>query len=137
MSLVTIGDQQLAVVDRPIEGKLFLQGSPGTGKSTAAVSRLLHIADSDVPADSILVTAPQRTLARPYYEALRSPELAAGGEVTVVSDGALARRMLDLFWPLISEAAGFAHPHRGSVFLTLETAQDFMARVLRPLLAEG
>jgi hypothetical protein len=51
--------------------------------------------------------------------------------------GGLARRMVDLFWPLAAETAGFAHPDQPPVFLTLETAQYYMARILRPLLEEG
>ena len=45
--------------------------------------------------------------------------------------------MVDLFWPLAAEAAGFAQPDQPPVFLTLETAQYYMARILRPLLDQG
>ncbi len=45
--------------------------------------------------------------------------------------------MVDLFWPLIVKEAGFAHPQRPPTFLTLETAQYYVARVLDPLLDEG
>jgi len=51
--------------------------------------------------------------------------------------GGLARRMLDLFWPLAADAAGFAHPEQPPVFLTLETAQYYMARIVRPHLEQG
>jgi hypothetical protein len=51
--------------------------------------------------------------------------------------GGLARRMVDLFWPLAADAAGFAHPNQPPVFLTLETAQYYMAHIVRPLLDEG
>jgi hypothetical protein len=51
--------------------------------------------------------------------------------------GGLAQGMVDLFWPLIVEEAGFGHPDRPPTFLTLETAQYYMARVVRPLLDEG
>jgi hypothetical protein len=44
---------------------------------------------------------------------------------------------VDLFWPLAAEAAGFAHPDRPPVFLNLETAQYYMANIVRPLLDEG
>jgi hypothetical protein len=45
--------------------------------------------------------------------------------------------MCDLFWPLVAEAAGFAHPDRPPVFLTIETAQYHMARLVRPMLEDG
>jgi len=51
--------------------------------------------------------------------------------------GGLARRMVDLFWPLASEAAGFANPDKPPTFLSLETAQYYMAHIVRPLLDEG
>ena len=47
------------------------------------------------------------------------------------------QRMVDLFWPLVADKAGFAHPNRPPTFLTLETAQYSMARLVRPLLDEG
>jgi len=120
-----------------VHGKNFLTGPAGSGKTTAGVQRLLHLLDSGILAEAILVFVPQRTLATPYYEALHSPDLAPGGQVTVLTVGGLARRMVDLFWPLVAEKAGFGHPERKPTFLTLETAQYYMARVVRPLLDQG
>ena len=45
--------------------------------------------------------------------------------------------MVELFWPVVAAEAGFAQPDRPPTFLTLETAQYFMARLVGPLLAEG
>jgi hypothetical protein len=137
MTSLTLSDHQLALIERPIESKIFLEGPACTGKTTAGVGRLLHLLDSGVPADSILVIVPQRTLATPYYEALRLPQRAAGGQVTLLTVGGLARRMVDLFWPLIAEEAGFGQPDRPPTFLTLETAQYYMARLVGPLLDQG
>ncbi len=44
--------------------------------------------------------------------------------------------MVNLFWPLVSETSGFAQPDASPVFLTLETAQYYMAHLVRPLLDE-
>jgi len=41
--------------------------------------------------------------------------------VSVLTVGGLAQRMVELFWPLAAEAAGFAHPDEPPAFLTLET----------------
>jgi hypothetical protein len=101
------------------------------------VARLLHLLDVGLSARSILVFTPQRTLGAPYFEAVHSPSGNAPGEVTLLTLGGLAQRMVDLFWPLIVEEAGFGHPERPPTFLTLETAQYYMARVVRPLLDEG
>ena len=122
---------QLAVA--AAEGRLFLRGPAGAGKTTAGVARLRRLLAEGVPGRELLILLPQRTLGTPYVEALRSPQIPAGGEVTVLTVGGLARRMVDLFWPLVAEAAGFAHPEVPPRFLTMETAQYFMARVVEPL----
>lgn len=116
--------------------KTFLEGPAGTGKTTAAVERLAHLLKQGVDPASILVLVPQRTLAFPYYELLRHPERGAGGEVNIATLGGLAKRAVDLFWPLVSDPAGFKEPERRPTFLTLETAQYFMARVVGPVIEE-
>jgi hypothetical protein len=45
--------------------------------------------------------------------------------------------MCDLFWPIAAQAAGFKNPDQPPVFLTLETAQYYMAFLVRPLLEQG
>ncbi len=128
---------QQRIVDSPLESKLFVHGPAGTGKTTAGVERMRHLLAQGVPGESILMLTPQRTLQEPYLDLLYSPERRAGGEVTPATIGGLARRMCDLFWPLAGEAAGFARPDQPPVFLTLETAQYYMAHLVRPLLDEG
>ncbi len=137
MGLLPLSDYQLALVESPAAGRRFLEGPAGAGKTTAGVAYLLRMLASGVSARSILVLVPQRVLATPYYDALRSPDAAAGAQVTIFTIGGLAQRMVDLFWPLIARDAGFAHPERPPVFLTLETAQYYMARLVRPLLDQG
>lgn len=134
-ALISLSPQQQDVARA--DGTLFLEGPAGCGKTTAGVARLRRLLDEGVPADSILVLTPQRTLAEPYFTALRDPDLPAGGLTTVLTLGGLAQRAVELFWPLAAEAAGFAHPDDEPVFLTLETAQYYMARLVRPLLDEG
>ena len=89
-----------------------------------------------IPADSILLLTPQRTLQEPYLDLLYSPERRADGEITAATIGGLAKRMCDLFWPIAAEAAGFKIPELPPIFLTLETAQYYMAHLVRPLLEE-
>ncbi|MCC6499883.1 MAG: hypothetical protein IT313_06410 [Anaerolineales bacterium] len=128
---------QQQIIDSPLDSKLFVSGPAGTGKTTAAVERMRHLLAQGVPGESILMLTPQRTLQEPYLDLLYSPERRAGGEVTPATIGGLARRMCDLFWPLAGEAGKFAHPDQPPVFLTLETAQYYMAHLVRPLLDEG
>ena len=83
-------DQQRQIIERPIDGRVFLHGPAGSGKTTAGVARLLHLLAAGVDARSILLLVPQRTLAAPYYAALRRPTIDAGGQVTVFTIGSLA-----------------------------------------------
>ncbi len=114
-------------------GLTFLTGPAGAGKTTAAVARMRHLLTEGVPGQEILILLPQRTLGAAYLEALRDPQRPAGGEITLLTMGGLARRMIDLFWPLVAEGAGFAQPEVSPRFLTMETAQYFLARVVEPL----
>lgn len=134
---MSLTDEQRSLVEAPLTASLFLEGPAGTGKTTVGVHRLLHLLKSGVPGENILLFVPQRTLAHPYLRALSRGSLPPGGEITVLTLGGLARRMVDLFWPMIGAPAGFAHPEQPPGFLTLETAQYFMARVVEPLLEEG
>ena len=128
---------QRAVIKAPLEAKTFLSGPAGCGKTTAGVGRLRALLTEGLPADSVLVLTPQRTLQAPYEAALRGPETGPGGQVTLATVGGLAHRMCDLFWPLAAKPAGLAHPGQPPVFLTLETAQYYMARLVRSLVEEG
>lgn len=128
---------QLDIVESPLSGKTFLEGPAGSGKTTAGVARLERLLAADIPGQQILVFVPQRALGAPYAQALRTPGIAAGSLPEVVTIGGLARRLVELFWPLIAEEAGFARPDRPPTFLTLETAQYYMAHLVRPLLDQG
>lgn len=127
---------QRQIIVSPLNARLFVSGVTGTGKTTAGVERIRFLLEQGVPADSILLLTPQRTLQEPYLDLLESPSRMAGGEVTPATVGGLARRMCDLFWSLAAEQAGFKHPELPPVFLTLETAQYYMAHLVRPLIEE-
>ena len=137
MSTFTLAPYQIDLIQRPVSGNIFLQGPAGSGKTTTGVLRLMALLQAHVPASSIMVLVPQRTLATPYLDALRNPDLAAGAQANVLTVGGLARRMVDLFWPLVAEEAGFARPDLPPSFLTLETALYYMAYLVRPMLDEG
>ncbi len=137
MSSFDLRPPQAAIIAAPPNQRIWLEGPAGAGKTTAAAARLAALRRAGVPGDATLVLLPQRTLTAPYTQALRQPKIPAGSEVTILTLGGLAQRTVELFWPLIAVEAGFAQPDRPPIFLTLETAQYFMARVVGPLLAEG
>lgn len=129
---------QRQIIESPLHAKLFVSGPMGTGKTTAGVERMRYLLAQGVPGESILMLAAQRSVQEPYLDLLYSPARSAGGEVTSTTlGGGLARRVVDLFWPVAAEAAGFAHPDQPPVFLSLETSQYYMAHIVRPLLDQG
>jgi hypothetical protein len=134
---VNLTEAQQNIVDAPLAGNTFLSGPAGCGKTTVGVERLRLLLASGVPGDSILVLTPQRTLQAPFEAALLDPHIRPGGQVVLATIGGLARRMVDLFWPLVGAVMGFSNPDQPPVFLTLETAQYYMARIVRPMLEEG
>jgi hypothetical protein len=127
---------QQEIIEAPLHSRIFVTGRAGTGKTTAAVERVRYLLSQGVPADSILLLTPQRTLQEPYLNLLASPERNAGGEVTSATMGGLARRMCDLYWLYAVELTGFKNPSQPPNFLTLETAQYYMAHLVRPLLED-
>ena len=132
-----INQDQREIIEAASGKKTFLSGPAGCGKTSVGVERLRLLLEAGQAADSILLLTPQRTLQAPYESALNAPGIGPGGQTTLATVGGLARRTVDLFWPLAAEAAGFAHPDLPPVFLTLETAQYYMARILRRLLDQG
>jgi hypothetical protein len=137
MPVPSLSPEQLEVVNLPLDKHLFLEGPAGCGKTTAGVERLARLLDAGVPGQQILLLTPTRALAEPYQQLLRLPGLVPGGAVATATIAGLARRMCELFWPLVAQSAGFARPDLPPTFLTLETAQYYMAHLVRPLLDEG
>ncbi len=134
MSLEFTTTQQ-QVIHAPLDAHIFLEGSAGTGKTCVGVARLRYLIGSGVPGGQILVMAPQRTLAAPYQELMDSAVTINGSPPTILTLGGLARRMVDLFFPLVAADYGL-DPTRRPTFLSLETAQYYMARVVTPFIEQ-
>lgn len=137
MNVPTLTPLQSELSQLPSGTYRFLHGPAGCGKTTVGLAHLNNLLRQGVPAQSILILTPQRTLALPYRQLLRQPDLPPGSEVSVVTLGGLAQRLISLFWPTIAAGAGFAHPNQPPTFLTLETAQYYLAQLIQPLLDEG
>ena len=129
--------QQQALIHLPTQGKTFLRGQAGTGKTAVGVHRLLALLNQGIPAASILVLTPQRTLSVPYQNALTQKTDLHGPPVTLLTLSGLARRMVALYWPILNDLAGFHNPNQPPSFLTLESSQYFMAHLVGPLFDEG
>lgn len=117
--------------------KLFLTGPFGSGKTTAAVERMRWLLRQErVRGDDILILVPQRTLAQPYFAAMRAADMPPGPPPVVTTMSGLTRNAVELYWPLLARDAGFVGG-REPTFLNLETAQHHMARFVDAALAEG
>jgi hypothetical protein len=129
-------DGQRSLIAAAPDQRIFLEGPAGAGKTTAGLGRMAHLLEKGLPPSALLVLVPQRTLAAPYHEAMRHLAATLDAPIHIATLAGLARRMIDLFWPLVAEGAGFGDPDHRPLFLTLETAQYYMARVADPLIEE-
>ncbi len=127
---------QQAVVDfaRQETGSLAVRGLPGTGKTTALLACLQTLLHDGHSPYRILVLVPQRAQVGLFERALATLQAPTRGGVDIVTYYGLCRRAVALFWPVIAAEAGFAHPEREPVFLTIETAQYYMWRIVEPLM---
>ncbi|MDE2950175.1 MAG: hypothetical protein OXT68_05345 [Chloroflexota bacterium] len=125
--------EQAAIAAAAPDRKIWLEGIAGSGKTSAGIGRLLRLLEQGIPAESILIYVPQRSLAQPYLQALRQHSGYSGGQVAVQTIGGLSLQMVEAFWFLIAERAGFGHPQDLPNFLSLESVQYFMTKVIEPL----
>jgi len=127
---------QSDIVNLPLSKNIFIRGEAGRGKTTAAVARLQKLL-STIPGQQILIFIPQRNLGMPYQDYLTSSNTIPGGLPSILTIGGFARRMVDLFWPSIFHETSYrgngAQPH----FLSMETAEYCMGKVIDPLLEKG
>lgn len=137
LNQISLSPLQQQIIAMPIQSRVFLRGQAGSGKTTTAVQRMLSLINEGVPAESILILVPQRSLAQPFKNVINHPEFHPGGEPSILTIGGLAQRMLSLFWPLVAKNAGFASPQQPPRFLTLETAQYYLSHLVEPLLQKG
>lgn len=115
----------------------FIEGPAGSGKTTAAIEHVHALLRDGVPAEQILILVPARSLGTPFQRAQATPDWPPGAPLDVVTLGGLARRGIELFWPLIARRAGFRDPLREPRFLTLETAQYYMNRLVAEQIRNG
>lgn len=113
----------------------FTEGPAGTGKTSHAIQHIRELLQEGVSPESILVLVPQRTLGQPYQVAFAGADWPSGAQIDVVTLGGLARRGLETFWPQIAAQVGSTFPE--PVFLTIETAQYFMAGFVNEAIKTG
>ncbi|MHB1294071.1 MAG: UvrD-helicase domain-containing protein [Anaerolineae bacterium] len=138
-AFVHLSDLQQQVVSFPRDGgaRLYVHGPAGTGKSTALIHRVTRLLQEGVRTYEMLVMVPRRAEGERYERALARLEAPSRGGIDLVTYNGFTRRAVALFWPLVARAAGFRHPEREPVFLTIESAQYHMLQVCEPLIADG
>ena len=127
---------QIKVIEASVNSSIFLSGPAGTGKSTTAVERLNFLVSNGVPGNQILLFFPQRTLASRYLDTISSISFQGYSLPVVATFGGIARRTIELYWPLISEHAGFFYPEKPPTFLTLESSLFFISQLISPLIID-
>ncbi len=125
---------QIKVIESSVNSSIFLSGPAGTGKSTTAVERLNFLVSNGVPGNQILLFFPQRTLAVKYFDTISSESFQGYSLPVIATFGGIARRTIELFWPLVSENIGFGDPNKSPTFLTLESSLYFISQLITPLI---
>lgn len=128
---------QKQLIESPFKDSLYVSGPAGSGKTTAGVEYFRRAVLSGIPAGDFIILTPQRSLAKPYRDLTSSVEFPSNSLPSILTLGGLAQRMITLFWPLVAKNIGFSSPSKSPQFLTLETAQYYMAQVIAPLLQKG
>ncbi len=132
---LTAAQQKIVQFTRHGGGGLAVVGPPGTGKSTALAARLASLVCEGRRPYEMMVLIPQRAHAERYERALAQADAPTRGGAEVVTYYGLCRRLVALFWPLIAAEAGM-DPAREPTFLTIETTQYYMWRLVDPLIRQ-
>jgi hypothetical protein len=127
---------QRQAVDFPRRGNvsLWLHGLAGSGKTTALIARVEALLVEGTRPDHILVLVSDRAQVELYESSLASCAVPNCGGATMTTFYGLCQRAVSLFWPVIARGAGFAHPEREPIFLTLESTQYYLERIVKPLM---
>ena len=127
---------QLQIIESPLDSLVFLSGPAGTGKSAAGIERLKYLLQSGLPGHEILLLFPQRNLSLDYLETLDSLDYSGSSKPVFATYGGLARRGLELFWPLLLNNYPSFVGDSPPVFLTLESSLYFLSKLIEPLILE-
>lgn len=132
-----LSKKQIEIIESSLDSSLFLSGPAGAGKSTTGVERLNFLVRNGIPGNRILLLFPQRTLSVKYQDAINSLAFQANSLPVIATFGGLARRTIELYWPLIATETGFSNPENLPIFLTLESSLYFISQLITPLIIDG
>ena len=131
---LTANQERIVRFSRTGGERLCVVGAAGCGKSTALSARLASLLREGARPNEILVLLPQRAQVARFERELSILEAPTRGGCDLITFYGFTRRAVSLFWPLVARDAGFAQPDREPTFLTIETTQYYMWRIVGPLL---
>jgi len=129
-------NHQREIIEKPVDSSIFIEGPAQSGKTTACIARLARILEN-YPGHQILIISPQQSLAQPYRDILRQNRFRLGGMPKISTMSGIARDLVQIFWPVIKPVFNFKGVSSQPVFLSLETAQFSLSRIIKPLLEKG
>ena len=129
--------KQKSIVNSDRSGSIYLEGQYGVGKTTTAIHRLFFLLNNHVAPDSVLILLPQRTLSKPYNDAISQFDNLMGSLPRIETIGSLSKKVINNFWPLVSKEAGFLNATKPITFLNIESAQYYLSQIIEPLEKKG
>lgn len=133
---MTEGDLHLSDAQREAWSAFFagesalLTGSAGTGKTSITQKIILDFLQKPEHDQNLLVLVPQRSSAKSYASWLQKQTIPSGTVPSFLTIHGLAQRTIALFWPLLTHLGLFKAPAQQPIFLTLETAQFFLGKIV-------
>ncbi|MEO6063685.1 MAG: hypothetical protein ABIQ99_17270 [Thermoflexales bacterium] len=117
--------------------RVYLHGPPRSGKTARLAAQLVDWLDRGVRPDRILALSASRPQAGRFRESLgRAAATGTFGQPRIGTFYGLAQQHVDLFFPLVAQAAGFADPRREPAFIDIEAAQYFLNRIVDPRITD-
>ena len=127
---------QIKIIESDLDSAMFLYGPAGTGKSTTGLERLNYLVRNGIPGNRILLLFPQRTLSAIYQDFINSIAFQGNSLPVIATFGGLARRTIELYWPIIASETGLFNPGKLPTFLTLESTLYFISQLITPLITD-
>jgi hypothetical protein len=136
MNNFAFNQDQTALINLPNTSSIFLSGPYGSGKTTAAIGRIQKYLEF-YPGYKILIITPQQSLSKPFKDFFTNNSKVIGSLPTITTFNGIARSLIRKFWPLFSSEMGFQSPRKPPIFLSLESAQYCLSKIVDPLLKNG
>ena len=119
---------QKQLIESSPTSRIWLSGKAGCGKTTAAAERVRYLLEYGDAWPQILIFTPGRSWSGVYQEILSKD----GIRPHITTYNSYVQSCLRLFWPLVAEKSGCRSEAAFPMFLTIESAQIIMAKLIQP-----